>query len=245
MNKKHKTPSPSSADPSNKKKKKKRNNPVFDALGPYIAHPETFDAARVVFHDEHFVAVHDRFPKASVHTLLLPRSKRHTLQHPFAAFEDADFLAAVRAQAAKLRAYVGGELQRRYGASSAPDGPREAEAEAPAAQGGADTAPRPRDWTQEVMVGVHAHPSMNHLHVHVLSVDRYADCLKHRQHYNSFATAFFVDLADFPLARDDPRRTEHYLRRDLTCWRCGENFGVRFAKLKAHLKEEFEQWKKA
>lgn len=104
-----------------------------------------------------------------------------------------------------------------------------------------------RDWSKEVMSGVHAHPSMNHLHVHVMSVDRYSECLKHRKHYNSFATAFFVPVEDFPLAKDDVRRSageQGYLKMDFKCWRCGRVFGNQFAKLKEHLKEEFEEWRR-
>jgi aprataxin len=109
-----------------------------------------------------------------------------------------------------------------------------------------DDLPPGRDWEKDVMVGIHAHPSMSHLHVHVLSVDRFSECMKHRKHYNSFATPFFVPLEDFPLAQDDPRRhpgREGYLNSDLKCWRCGRNFGGAFKTLDEHLKEEFEKWK--
>ncbi len=95
------------------------------------------------------------------------------------------------------------------------------------------------------MCGIHAHPSMNHLHIHVLSVDRYSECLRHRKHYNSFATPFFVPIDDFPLAKDDVRRhpgRQGYLDWDFKCWRCGREYGRSFTKLKAHLEEEFEKW---
>jgi aprataxin len=88
---------------------------------------------------------------------------------------------------------------------------------------------------------------MNHLHVHVMSADRYSECMKHRKHYNSFATPFFVELDAFPLAEDDPRRhpeRQGYLNSDLKCWRCGEKFGNKFARLKEHLAVEFELWKR-
>lgn len=106
--------------------------------------------------------------------------------------------------------------------------------------------PPGRDWEAEVLVGVHAHPSMNDLHVHVVSREMRSECLKHRRHYNSFATPFFVPLDDFPLAPDDPRRhpgRAGYLARDLRCWRCGRDFGNRFKALKGHLEGEFEAWK--
>lgn len=87
---------------------------------------------------------------------------------------------------------------------------------------------------------------MNHLHIHVISRDHYSDFLKHSKHYNSFNTPFFVDLEAFPLNEHDDRRhpgREGYLKSDLKCWRCGQNFGNKFARLKEHLAVEFEEWK--
>jgi aprataxin len=71
--------------------------------------------------------------------------------------------------------------------------------------------------------------------------------MKHRKHYNSFATEFFIPIEDFPLAKDDPRRHPSkagYLDEDMKCWRCGRNFGNKFARLKEHLADEFDAWKK-
>ena len=102
-----------------------------------------------------------------------------------------------------------------------------------------------RDWEKEVKVGIHSHPSMYHLHIHVISVDSYSDSLKHKKHYNSFNTSFFVDLDAFPLGKDDERRHQgDWPSRDLICWRCGRNFGNRFKELKGHLAEEFDAWKR-
>ncbi|CAL3969111.1 unnamed protein product [Diplocarpon coronariae] len=235
--------SPSSSGPP---KKVQSKNGAFgrDSLGAYIDNPRKYEASRVVFYDDDFVAVNDRYPKSSVHTLLLPRSHQHTLQHPFDAFEDAEFLARVREQAAKLKQIVGEELQRRYGKFSQQDIPRERVLNGEVVLANGEELPVGRDWQKEVQVGIHAHPSMNHLHIHVLSVDRYSEFLKHRKHYNSFATPFFVDLAEFPLAKDDERRTRRSPNRNMQCWRCGKNFENKFARLKEHLKEEFDDWKK-
>ncbi|RYP59674.1 hypothetical protein DL769_008438 [Monosporascus sp. CRB-8-3] len=227
-----------------------------DGLGAYLADPASFPASRVVFHDASFVAINDLYPKASVHTLLLPRDAALRRLHPFDALGDpnnAAFLAAVREQAARLRRLVAKELQRRYGRFSRADAAREAVLDGGALGEGEGEGqegrelPQGRDWEAEVRVGVHARPSMNDLHVHVLSRDMFSECLRHRKHYNSFNTPFFVDLADLPLAPDDPRRhpgRAGYLDADLTCWRCGRNFGNRFKQLKEHLAHEFEEWKK-
>jgi aprataxin len=178
--------------------------------------------------------------------LLLPRSDKHTLLHPFDALEDAEFLAQCRKQAARLKKIAAKELQRLHGRYSALDAPRQAVLNGDMELEDGEEIPAGRDWEKEVIVGLHAVPSMNHLHIHVISVDRFSPCVKHRKHYNSFATGFFVPLDDFPLAGDDKRRhpgREGYLNANLKCWRCGEEFGNKFARLKEHLEVEFQEWR--
>lgn len=233
------------------KPKQSRGNPFKNrmALGEYLEDPASWPSSIVVHHTDDFVAIHDKYAKATIHTLLLPRSAKHNLMHPFDAFDDADFLAKVRAATHALKDLVAKELQRRLGPHSAADARRQAildgEADPDPDSGG--ELPAGRDWGAEIICGVHAVPSMSHLHVHVLSRDMHAGALKHRKHYNSFATPFLVDIDDFPLREDDPRRDtkeEGYLRRDLVCWRCGRNFGNQFQRLKEHLDEEFGAWKR-
>ncbi|KAM3442363.1 hypothetical protein NHJ13734_002380 [Beauveria thailandica] len=234
-------------------------------LGAYLADPSAFAASVVVAYDADFVVIRDKFPKATVHTLILPRSPAVNLQHPFDALADPALLAHVRAQVARTRALVAvqraaGELRahlERFSRAEAArqavlDGEEEEEEEeaAAAVQGGGQEIPMlppGRDWAAEVICGVHAVPSMSHLHVHVLSRDMHSHKMKHRKHYNSFATPFLVDIDDFPLAQDDPRRDtrrEGYLDWDLRCWRCERNFGNKFAQLKEHLEQEFDEWKR-
>ncbi|KAF7585859.1 aprataxin-like protein [Aspergillus hancockii] len=215
-----------------------------DALGAYIAKPESYPSSIVVYHNDGFVAIHDLFPKSTLHLLLLPRDATKTRLHPFEALEDPVFLSKVKEETRKLRSLAAGELRRRYGKYSAQDKERQ---EALNADPPPDELPPGRAWEREVVCGVHAVPSMNHLHIHVISVDRYSDRLKHKKHYNSFSTPFFVPIDDFPLAQDDVRRhptREGYLRRDYVCWRCGKDFGNRFSELKAHLEKEFDEWKR-
>ena len=214
-------------------------------LGAYTEDPASFPPSVVIYHTDDFVVIHDKFPKATVHTLLLTRSKKHHLLHPFEAFKDAEFLAKVQAEVAKLKTLVAKELQRKIGADSQADAKREAilngETEAVS-----EDLPKGRDWESEIIAGVHAVPSMSHLHVHVLSRDMHSPCVKHRKHFNSFNTPFLVDVGEFPLGDADLRwdtRKEKYLEWDLVCWRCSKNFGNKFAQLKAHLDEEFERWR--
>ncbi|RFU25630.1 hypothetical protein B7463_g10702, partial [Scytalidium lignicola] len=216
-----------------------------DGLGEYTRDPTSFDSSCVIYFNDDFVVINDMYPKSSVHTLLLPRSPRNLL-HPFEAFEDLEFLKKVQEETYKLKGLVAKELRRRYGKYSAKDQMREKVLNGEVDLPEGEDLPEGRDWEKDVMVGIHAHPSMNHLHVHVLSIDRFSECLKHRKHYNSFATPFLIDVKDFPLAKDDPRRhpgREGYLDRDLRCWRCGKNFGNKFARLKEHLAIEFKEWR--
>lgn len=217
-----------------------------DRLGAYSQDPASFPPSAVIFYNDFAVAINDLYPKSSVHTLLLPRPERNLL-HPIEAFEDATFLASTRADCNKLRVLVAKELRRRYGKLSKLEQERERVLNGEVELSEGEELPPGRDWESEVMVGIHAHPSMSHLHVHVLSVDRYSECSKNRSHYNSFTTPFFIPLDAFPLDEDDPRRhpgEAGYLKSDLRCWRCGENFGRSFSSLKVHLAEEFEAWKR-
>ncbi|KAK2068811.1 hypothetical protein P8C59_003431 [Phyllachora maydis] len=219
-------------------------------LLPYILHPETFPRHVVIRATPHTVLVRDLFPKATVHLLLLPRSPAHRTLNPRDAFADGAFLRLVQSEAAGAAALAAAELKRLVSTRSATVGARRAAEDAEDAAGAVpdDEAALPpdRDFAADVRVGVHAHPSMRHLHVHVISRDMCSDKVRHRRHYNSFNTPFFLPLADFPLAPDDERRESRFqnanLARDLVCWRCGRGFGSRFAELKEHLDVEFDAW---
>ncbi|KAI2643525.1 HIT domain-containing protein [Xylaria nigripes] len=217
-----------------------------DGLGEYTANPAAFPPSRVLYYNESFVAINDMYPKSFLHTLLLPRSLRSRL-HPFDAFEDPDFLAAVRTETARLKRLVAKELQRLLGKFSEQEKLREAVLNGEIEWEDGAPLPAGRDWEKDLIVGIHAKPSMNDLHIHVLSRDMVSQCMRNRNHYMSFNTPFLVDLACFPLASYDPRRDPAdagYFGKDLCCWRCGKNFGNRFKLLKMHLAEEFDQWKK-
>ncbi len=229
-------------DPKHKKK------PIIflgrDGLGAYTEHHEAFPK-ELIFQDESFVAITDKFPKSAVHTLLLPRGPVNLLQ-PFEAFNDPVFLEETRERAAKLKKIVAKELRRKLGKFSAQDQARERVLNGEVELDDGEELPPGRDWEKEVEVGIHMHPSMNHLHIHVLSRDNQSVCMKNRNHYNSFNTPFFCKLDEFPLTLEEKRGREHqhYLEKDLICWRCGNNFGKSMAKLKTHLADEFEEWKK-
>lgn len=105
--------------------------------------------------------------------------------------------------------------------------------------------PHGRDWLADIVAGVHTHPSMNHLHVHVFSRDMQSPWMKHKKHYLSFTSTFLVRVEEFPLEEGSERfHPGDWPGWDMKCWRCGQNFNNKFATLKAHLEVEFEEWKK-
>ena len=67
-------------------------------------------------------------------------------------------------------------------------------------------------------LGFHSIPSMKHLHLHVISKDYDSPCLKHKKHWNSFTTKFFLD-ADWVLKQlellDTSQDGGGYLEYDL------------------------------
>ncbi|KAK8135421.1 HIT domain-containing protein [Apiospora sp. TS-2023a] len=243
----HVTPSSSSVSTT---KKKQRSFKGRDGLGAYIADPAAFPPSQIIYYNDDFVAIRDLFPKSAVHCLLLPRHLGPDVEMFDAARADPAFLVAAQAEAAKLKTLVAKELERKFGRGSQSSALRQRvldgsieEADGEWKEG--DPLPPGRDWEKEVKVGLHSNPSMSHCHIHVLSRDMSSDCLKHKKHYNSFNTEFFVDLADFPLDEAEERARKHsnWSNRDLVCWRCGKNFTNKFQQLKEHLAQEFEAWK--
>ncbi|KAK4984139.1 aprataxin-like protein [Elasticomyces elasticus] len=196
-----------------------------DGLRAYTKDPTAFGPERVIYHNDRFVVINDLFPKSTVHTLILPRDTTKHVLHPFDAFEDPVFVAEVQEEVKRVRHLVAKELRRKHGKYSATDQARFAamdQNEPP------ELLPEGRDWDKEIITGIHAVPSMNHLHVHVMSRDMSGEYMKRYNHYNSFTTPFLVDVNDFPLARDDVRRhpgREGYLKSDM------------------HLEKEFLAWR--
>ncbi|KIW64550.1 hypothetical protein PV04_09475 [Phialophora macrospora] len=225
----------------------KPSNPkdARSGLLPYILNPAKFSSDIVVQYNENAVLIRDAFPKATVHLLLLPRDATKWDLNPRDAFDDETFLAMVQKEAADALQLAASELSRLISPYSQSCQARIAamEDDEPPAE-----LPTGRDFLKDFKVGVHAHPSMNHLHIHIISRDMYSDRLKHQKHYNSFNTDFFIPLGDFPLAKEDPRRQTSYqnanLKKDYKCWRCGQGFANKFTALKAHLQEEFRAWRK-
>ncbi|KAK5658421.1 hypothetical protein OQA88_2398 [Cercophora sp. LCS_1] len=226
--------------PSPAKPAKKWNG----ALLEYIEHPERFPTV-VLRVTDNTVLIEDLYQKSSVHLLLLPRSPKFYDLHPHEAFEDPEFLAMMKEEAASAARIAAAELSRQLSPFSASSKARN---DAMDAGTPFDELPAGRDYLKDIRIGIHAHPSMGHLHVHIISRDMHSGKLKHRKHYNSFNTSFFIPLDDYPLAKDDVRRKTSFqnanLDRDYICWRCGASFRNKFKELKTHLEAEFNEWKR-
>ncbi|KAF6067025.1 Scavenger mRNA decapping enzyme C-term binding family protein [Candida albicans] len=91
-----------------------------------------------------------------------------------------------------------------------------------------------------IKAGVHSIPSLNNLHVHVITQDFHSPRMRNKKHYNSFTTKFFV-----PFEELNPELNESYLMEKLIkttpfkCTSCSKTFGNSMVKLKAHLHEEY------
>lgn len=232
----------STANPSGATKSNAFSN-SRNGLLTYILSPTDFPN-QVITHNENTVLIRDAFPKATLHLLLLPRDASKRDLHPHQAFDDPVFLAMIREEVTTSLKLAASELSRLIGPFSQSN---KARITAMESDDPPESLPPGRDFFKDLRVGIHAHPSMNHLHIHIISRDMHSGRLKHRKHYNSFNTDFFIPLDAYPLAEDDRRRSVSFqnanLREDFKCWRCGKMFGNKFTMLKDHLEEEFKAWK--
>ncbi|CAO2655242.1 Nn.00g103060.m01.CDS01 [Neocucurbitaria sp. VM-36] len=225
-----------------------------NGLAIYIEKPETNPEGRVVEYDDDYVVINDKYPKASVHLLLLPRKPEYYTQHPLHLLStNPDFLSDVRNRVGRLKDLAASELRRQYGHLSASDAPYQEALEVLMSSPDPPSLPKERaarlppgrDWLSDIVAGVHTHPSMNHLHVHVFSREMQSPWMKHKKHYLSFNSTFLLRLEEFPLEEGNERfHPGDWPTWDMKCWRCGENFKNKFAALKSHLQEEFDEWKK-
>ncbi|KAJ6596834.1 HIT-like domain-containing protein [Mycena vulgaris] len=183
-------------------------------------------------HSPSNLTIYDTFPKAIFHFLILPR-----VQEPSTVSELSNLrkllsgdkarakqvITALRDDAQTLRAEIEEEMLGRYG------------------------------FKWDIWTGFHGAPSMDHLHLHVLSDDLHSDRMKNKKHYNSFhpKLGFFLDIDEVlswfdaepsyysAMAKLDTKHYESMLKEDLVCWRCNTAL-KNIPALKTHLQEEWE-----
>jgi len=215
-----------------------------DALINHIKAPEDNKDGLVIYFNNDWTLIRDLFPKSTVHFLLLPRNPKFYRIHPFQAFKDAEFLESARKEVENAAQIAADELCRKIGSNSKSQRER---TEAMLADEPPDPLPPGRDWKKDLKVGVHSLPSMNHLHIHIMSKDNVNDCMTTNHHYNCNNTPFFAHLDEFPLAETDPRwniEEGRYTKDNVKCWRCGKDFERKFKRLKGHLVDELDEWSK-
>jgi len=160
----------------------------------------------VVFEDEELCVIKDKYPKAKVHLLVLPKDDRLNT----------------------LKSLDGGHapLVRRMEAA------------------GKKAVKKVFSSPTEIRIGFHIVPSMARLHLHVISQDFDSPCLKHKQHWNSFNTPYFVDVDDVIAQLEEKGRvngvssdvSNQWLKTELKCHKC--NYKPKnFPDLKSHIKQ--------
>lgn len=184
------------------------------ALGQYIKSPDKFPN-EVVLDTPDFVVIKDGFPKSHIHYLVLPKAVKPDT-HPLKAFEDDDLYEKTREMVEKVEKLAAVEFIRTKGYSK----------------------------DVKIQSGIHSVPSMNHVHVHVMTTDLSSPRLKNRTHLNSFKTDFFVPfktVADLKVSNLDAwmATQEKLIKADIVV--DGENYGNKFAKAKRRLDEDFEK----
>ncbi|KAK6529388.1 aprataxin-like protein [Arthrobotrys megalospora] len=238
------------------------NSDTRAGLAAYLGDPASVPSKSMIFYNDDFVVINDAFPKSTVHALILPRDITVTHLQPLEVLNsNPELLASVRKIAIQTRDLLAKELRRVHLKTSALERNRQKAFEDleeraisepgfdPDSEESQALLPPGRDWTSCIKIGVHARPSMSNLHIHVISEDMHSERLKHKKHYNSFNSGFFVDLDEFPLDKDDARLpgighvTNGMLKGDMVCWKCRRNFKNRFKELKDHLEAEYEVWK--
>jgi len=188
------------------------------ALETYLKSPELYQD-NVIYYDENFVVIKDKFNKSIIHYLILPRDIRVTKEHPLIAFEDEKLKAETEKVIAKVKKMVLEKLKKEFNIE---------------------------ETEKFIQVGVHSVPSMANLHVHVMTKDFNSEKMKNKKHYNSFTTDFFVKFEDLPLNKEDKRLDKHEAellvkKSDMRCVYCGQNFKNKFVELKKHITMEFNR----
>lgn len=189
------------------------------ALQPYIKFPEKFPDV-VLFYDDTVCIIKDAFPKSKVHLLILPRDENISKLSPQEAFSNISNIEMMKEyteRGSELTQKIFNKQWKRI------DGKNE---------------------NIELIICCHSVPSLNNLHIHVLTNDMCGKSMKNKKHYNSFKTNFAIKFDEFPLKDDDFRlsnksKCELLLKQDLIYK--GINFKNSFKKLQLKLQDDYNK----
>ncbi|VDB82726.1 unnamed protein product [Peniophora sp. CBMAI 1063] len=194
--------------------------------------PSTLPSTVLFSHTSSTITIFDAYPKAIFHFLILPRPSQRLsvldLANLRSLIRKDNELALVvvkelQAEAVKLKGEIHVEMLERYG------------------------------FTWPIHCGFHAVPSMEHLHLHVISADLTSPSLKNKKHYNSFKPGhgFFLPIEDVlgwfegshehltSMSALNRNQYEVLLKEDLSCHLCDRSF-KNMPQLKSHLQEEWD-----
>jgi len=94
----------------------------------------------------------------------------------------------------------------------------------------------------QFQIGYHAVPSMAQVHLHVISTDFDSPCLKHKKHWNSFTTPYFIPSSQVitqmeeegKIDKPDKELAKKWMDSQLKCHKC-EYMPKNFPDLKKHI----------
>lgn len=152
-----------------------------DAFQRYIDHPEKHEI--VQYYDDNVIIIKDMFPKAIRHLLVIPRNPNVSKIHPLNAFNrnyneysEEELFELILTYVEKAKDMIVDEL---FKLSNFDEKSQLCEFR-----------------NKFIRSGVHSIPSLNNLHVHVITQDFHSARLKNKKHYNSFTTKFFVPFEE-------------------------------------------------
>ncbi|KXN82061.1 Aprataxin [Leucoagaricus sp. SymC.cos] len=224
--------------------------------------PATLPASVLFSHSEKTLTIYDAYPKSIFHFLVLPRVLSPTTPTPSATASPQSATAtsdlvipspsvadlsslrillnskdvskeqakqvilSLKEDATRLKDEIEQEMEKRYG------------------------------FIWDVWIGFHGTPSIEHIHLHVLSADLCSDRMKNKKHYNSFhpKLGFFLHIDEVlawfeavpsyyqDMAKLPRKEFENLLKNPLICFRCGVE-SKNMPSLKAHLQKEWEKLK--
>ncbi|PWZ02213.1 hypothetical protein BCV70DRAFT_149351, partial [Testicularia cyperi] len=221
---------------------------------------------RVLLYDDRTIAIYDAYAKAQYHFLVLPRI-------PFSISDgEKHALNASDAEAKPALQAIDGKLG--FGATTSNRVPQSHMQSISTLLSGpyarivvdamSKACSKVVEWIQndmqqrhghiwEISTAFHAVPSMEHLHLHVISTDFVSTRLKHKKHFNSFhpTAGFAIPLSEverlvsgeFPPVKKLPRTPKQYeeiLKRPLQSHHTGESFR-NMPELKLHLESHWRE----
>jgi len=171
----------------------------------YMKDPSKHGDVVVTFTDQ-LVVIKDKFPKAKLHLLVLPRQPLQNLssltKEHISLLESMERVASTLAQ--QWMANNTSTEVLNLGSSPSP-------------------------MSHRVLIGFHAVPSMSQLHLHIISGDFDSPGLKTKKHWNSFNSPFFISpskviqsLQVSDRVQLDKTLYEAYLESPLKCHRCSQ-----------------------